>query len=195
MLQQTHRPTVSSIFSTSKVLLPLKGQAQFAGEPVWRFNFVMQNQLQTQWCWAAVSASVSRFYDGGSSWTQCSLANQQLAQATCCQDGSTSGCNQPWYLDRGLQAVGRYDSISGGLTSRSTFKNVIPQNRPIGLRIQWPNGTGHFIIVHGYMEYFDGDMGFNIKDPYYGDSYLFYDALRTNYQNTGAVTHTYYTKR
>ena len=35
-----------------------------------RLAFTMQTQLQTQWCWAANSVSVSLFYDSASGWTR-----------------------------------------------------------------------------------------------------------------------------
>ena len=46
--------------------------------------FVIEPQLQTNWCWAAVSKSVSWFYDQSSPWTQCRVANAALPRTDCC---------------------------------------------------------------------------------------------------------------
>ena len=43
-------------------------------------KFTMQQQEQTNWCWAAASTSVSHFYDSSSAWTQCKVANTQLGR-------------------------------------------------------------------------------------------------------------------
>jgi hypothetical protein len=75
--------------------------------PRWRrVPLERQAQLQSQWCWAACSTSISRLYDAGSSWTRCKVVNAELAQTRCCRDGSTSRCNQSWYLDRALTRTG-----------------------------------------------------------------------------------------
>src|SRR5947207_15958187 len=48
------------------MLAPLKG---------WhRLDVNMQHQQHTEWCWAAVGASVSLYYKPSSTWTQCSIA-------------------------------------------------------------------------------------------------------------------------
>jgi hypothetical protein len=75
-----------------------------AAPSVWTYNlnFAMQTQLQSEWCWAATSSSVSHFYDLASTFTQCSIVNNQQNQMTCCADGSTPQCNTPWYLNQAL---------------------------------------------------------------------------------------------
>ena len=45
-----------------------------------RIPFVMQHQQQTQWCWAAVSVSVSHYYSPWSGWTQCAMVNAELVR-------------------------------------------------------------------------------------------------------------------
>ncbi len=37
-----------------------------------------QDQEQTQWCWAAVAASVAKYYDAETSWKQCTIVNAEL---------------------------------------------------------------------------------------------------------------------
>src|SRR6266700_5017599 len=77
-------------------------------------GFTMQTQQQTQWCWAAVSVSVNLYYDPTSGQTQCAVANTALGQTTCCNDGSTAQCNQPWFLYLALQIVGNLNAVASG---------------------------------------------------------------------------------
>jgi len=47
-------------------------------------NFIMQPQCHSYWCWAAVTSSVSGFYDETSAFTQCRTANIELERQDCC---------------------------------------------------------------------------------------------------------------
>jgi hypothetical protein len=157
-----------------------------------RLTFAMQTQLQSQWCWAAHSTSVSHFYDGASTWTQCSVVNAELGQTTCCQDGSTAQCNQPWYLDLALTRTGNLASWSGGTATMAQIQTEILNGRPVGARIGWSGGGGHFVVIAGYR--CDAVGYFEIRDPFYGSSDVAVATFTTSYQGSGSWTHTYYTE-
>lgn len=161
-------------------------------------SFHMQTQTQAEWCWAAVSTSVSRFYDSGSAWTQCEVVEAELSKDTCCQDGGTSDCNRPWYLDRALRRTGNLRAANSGTLSYSDLNGEIKDGRPLGCRIRWPDDSGHFVVVHGYTNK-TGDGGrtenwVQVADPLFGPSDLTYDVFRTRYRKTGAWSHSYKTK-
>ena len=158
-----------------------------------RLAFTMQHQQQTQWCWAAVSTSVSLYYDTSSTWTQCTVVNAELGQTTCCQNGSTSACNQPWYLDLALQRTGNLDGFSGGTTSFADIRTQIDAGRLLGARIGWSGGGGHFAVIEGYKPG-PGDQRVAIDDPWYGASDITYNTFATSYQGTGSWTHSYTTE-
>jgi hypothetical protein len=61
-----------------------------------------QYQVESEWCWSATTVSITRYYDSAATWTQCSLVNRAFGQTTCCQNGSSAACNQPWYPDQAL---------------------------------------------------------------------------------------------
>jgi hypothetical protein len=157
-----------------------------------RLSLTMQAQLQSQWCWAACSVSVSLFYDTASGWTQCSLVNAELGQSTCCQNGSTSQCNQPWYLDRALTRTGNLTSWSGGTATIAQIRSEIRGGRPLGARIGWSGGGGHFVMIAGYRSC-DPDSYIDVRDPIYGSSDIALATFTSSYQGTGSWTHTYYT--
>jgi hypothetical protein len=156
-----------------------------------RLNFAVQRQLQDQWCWAAVSASIARHY-GAAKWTQCAVVNEELEQTDCCHNGATPDCNQPWYLDRALRRVGALKKVeSGRPRDLKKVRREIDANRPVCVRIGWGGGGGHFITVEGYR----GDGGLvAVEDPWYGTSDVSVGLLEGGYQGSGRWTHTYYTR-
>jgi hypothetical protein len=176
-------------------IIRLLGSARCSG-------LTVEHQRQTQWCWAAVSNSVSHYYDAGSTWTQCTIVNAELGQTGCCTNGSTAACNQPWYLDKALTRVGCLLSMASGTLSFSTVKSLINSTRPPCARQGWSGGGGHFMAI---VCYFQGLLGLiagagstakrlRISDPWYGDSVLDYDVFLSGYQGSGTWTHSYRTQ-
>lgn len=155
-------------------------------------GFDMQMQTQSNWCWAATSTSVSHFYWFLSPWTQCKVANAELGRTDCCDATVPSACNVPWYLDRALMRTNNFVSITGQVGFQQV-RDEIDAGRPVGARIGWNGGGGHFMVIYGYslvagMTYFD------IDDPIYGKSHLTVSDFSANYQGSGTWTHTYFTK-
>ena len=152
-------------------------------------SFVVQHQLQTNWCWAAVTASIASFYRPSDGWTQCRIVNDRLGQAACCQNGSSMQCNQPWYLDRALTRVGHLSGYTSAALSMSQIRSEIDAGRPLGIRIGWVTGGGHFVGLRGY-----SDQGLvDVQDPWYGAQSLDYATFRSGYHGVGKWTHSYRT--
>ena len=153
----------------------------------------IQHQLQKYWCWAACSSSTSVFFDGSSSWTQCRIANEELNQSACCDDGDSDPCNQPWYVDRALRRTGNLAGRSKGRATWEDVKGEIEAGRPVCARIGWQGGGGHFVLVTGYYEA-EGERGLDVEDPWTGSASLELDEFSDRYQTTGNWTHTYLTR-
>ncbi len=154
--------------------------------------FGMEHQLQTEWCWAAVTSSVDHFFSAASSCTQCQLANDQLGQSTCCADGSNANCNCPWFLERSLGSVKHLRSYSAGSVPFSDVTREIDQKVPLCARIGWSEGGGHFVAVYGYDEVNPLQLVF-VADPWWGVSQVPYDAFANQYRGDGTWTHSYFT--
>jgi hypothetical protein len=153
----------------------------------------VQHQLQTNWCWAACASSASAFYDGTSTWGQCTVVNAELEQPGCCDDGASEGCNIPWYLDRALRRTGNFTSKQDGAASWNTVRREIDAGRPVGARIGWNGGGGHFVMLSGYRS--RGSVReVVVQDPWTGRSRLPIDVFANNYKNSGRWTHTYLTR-
>lgn len=158
-------------------------------------------QQQTLWCWAAVADSISHFYDPGSAWTQCTIANAELAQTTCCANGATAVCNKAWYLHNALTRVGCLQSMTSGTLTFAAVRSLINADTPPCARQGWNGGGGHFVAIVGYLQ---GSIGvlvggrsttkrLRISDPWYGDSVVDYDDFVAGYQGRGTWTHAYRT--
>jgi len=155
-------------------------------------NFTMQAQTQSNWCWAATATSVSHFYWWFSPWTQCTVANAELGRTDACHTPVPTACNVPWYLDRALTRTNNFVSITGPATFQQV-RDEIDAGRPVGARIGWSGGGGHFMVIYGY-SVIAGTTYFDIDDPIYGKSHLTVSDFSTNYQGSGTWTHTYFTK-
>lgn len=152
-----------------------------------------ETQEQDQWCWAAVTVSVSKFYDPASSWTQCSLVNAELNRDDCCWDGGSSGCNRPWTLEAPLSETNNLNWTDGSAAVFPDIAAEINNRRLLGCRIGWASGGGHFVVIHGFS---DGPNGswVSVADPFYGSSTYAYDVFCTNYRSNGEWTHSYFTQ-
>jgi hypothetical protein len=158
--------------------------------------FEMQHQQQTQWCWTATATSVAHYYNGASPWTQCSLVNAELGRSDCCTNPSSSNCNTPWTLNTVLTRVGHIASFTGSSTSFADLRTEIDNGRPLGVRIGWSGGGGHFNILSCYTWHplLRLLRSVQVEDPWYGTSVWDYDTFRTAYQGSGSWTHSYKTK-
>jgi hypothetical protein len=151
----------------------------------------MQSQLESEWCWAAVSASVDNFY-GGAAWTQCKVVNAELGRADCCANGSSANCDKPWYLEKALKRVHHFNGLTG-LSSQAAVKTEIDSGHPLGVRTAWSGGGAHFLVVHGYDYTNPVQPTLSVADPFYGSSIVDYNLFCTSYQGSGAWTDSYNT--
>jgi hypothetical protein len=159
------------------------------GGPPVILAFNMQRQVQTQWCWAATSTSVSLFYNSSGTWTQCMVAQQTLG-FNCCQNASP--CNKPWYLDKALTVTNNFVAQSAALSFQDVEAELL-NGRVIGVRIGWQGGGGHFMVIYG-CKTMAGVNYFSIDDPIYGKSELTENAFSNAYQGAGTWTHSFTTK-
>jgi hypothetical protein len=156
-------------------------------------NFLMQSQEATQWCWAAVSSSTSRFFNSASPWTQCQIVNKQLVRTDCCSNKTSGNCNRPNRLDLGLTITGNYNgSRSGGLTLID-LKPTIKNRRPIHIHLS--SGVGHFVAITGYATTSSGKTLYRVQDSANGTSDVSFEDLQGGrYDGHGPMDWYFFTK-
>ena len=161
-----------------------------------RLGFSMQLQQQTEWCWAAVAASIAAYFNSsgpsGGPWRQCEVANTVRKQTTCCQNGSSANCNHDDYLDSALTAVKHLAGpVNPSTISYADISQEVDNNRPVAVRIGWYGDGGHFVVLGGYDDS-GGAQIVDVEDPRYGPSTYDYTQFCTAYQSgTGKWTDTY----
>jgi hypothetical protein len=157
-----------------------------------KLDFTMRSQRLRDWCWAAVSVSVDRFYNSRSVWTECAIAAAEL-RLSCCD--SAQQCNRVHLLDPPLKRLTRLkqDPLPRVLTF-SEIQQQIDAGNPVCVRIEWTDGGGHFTVISGYATSRAGVNRVTLEDPFYGHSEAAYDAFRTKYQGSGKWTGTFLLK-
>lgn len=145
----------------------------------------LQKQQNTHWCWVAVTASIAKFYNPTSHWSQSKLIEQfirvplygkkvlELAKTTT---GTKNRTNFPGKIEDGLRMVQCFrDRIT--LKSSGTYEELVLEgqqkfllvkaeidlNRPVvcGVRPKGSTGEGHAVIIVGYES--DGEIKW--KEP------------------------------
>jgi len=154
--------------------------------------FTVTPQEQDQWCWAAVSSSVSLFFNAASPWTQCQVATDEL-QFACCGADATGPCNRWWYLNRALTRTGNLLDFTQGAMSGDEVLAAVEADAPLGVRVEWSDQSGHFICISG-IDLGGAEPMVTVTDPIYGGSVLPISALTDAYQQSGRWTHSYTTQ-
>jgi hypothetical protein len=165
-------------------------------------------QERTYWCWAAVSKGVADWYfQGNSQYRQCSIATSVLNVGDCCNGAP---CNKIYDLDKALAAVGHYSGETQYYSSQGPFdmaqqsiQTEIDAGRPLGAKITWRDGSGHFVVVCGYSFSDVNNSTLYVADPECSsppcpgvpqmmsvDFYVFF----SNYNGHGGCTALYLTK-
>jgi hypothetical protein len=152
----------------------------------------MQHQLNTNWCWAAVSVSVALLQSSSPAWQQCQVACQELGLPTCCGTPTPAACDATWYLEKALARVGHLNTWAAGFAGAGQIRTELANNLPVGCRIGWSAGGGHFVAVSGIAGTAAGD-DVTVDDPFYGRSVMPLATFQSNYRAAGSWTHTYYT--
>lgn len=156
-------------------------------------GFVMQRQELTQWCWAAVSVSVAKFFAPASAWRQCLMASQELGRQ-CCPPQFL--CNKPWYLDRALNRAKCLARMDGHYAKFEHVQAEIASGKPLCCRIGWNGGNnGHFVALDAWSISGQGTKYVHVTDPWFESVDKTYDDFVSAYHAPGdRWTHSYYTQ-
>jgi hypothetical protein len=105
-------------------------------------GFVMTPQAQKNWCWAAVSVSVFRFFNDLRWPDQCTLVNSifsdTLLGEDCCQNGATDDCDLGWDIS---EVLGPNGHLTGQVNASVPFavlnQEIAVNKAPVVIRVQF----------------------------------------------------------
>jgi hypothetical protein len=155
--------------------------------------FEMQPQEEGNWCWAAVTVSVDRYFAATSlNVAQCELAGQVFGAGVC---GHEENFNEPRTLQKGLRIVGNLNEPPiGGPVDFDTLRKEITADRPVCARIAWDGGGAHFVAIDGCTQFNSGEQQLHVQDPKYGPSFVSYGEMVSGYRYEGEWTDTFLLK-
>ena len=188
---------IARIFGQLRTVAPAGGRIALGMAANGSGKLVMNipNQEQDNWCWAAVAVGIGDFLLARQT-QQCAFASDVLGMASgaCCGTQSGGPCDKQWYLDRALSKVGCFERLD----VPASFADVgteIDDGHPLGVRIRWSNGSGHFVAITAYRTGGSGAQIVTVQDPW-GPKELDYEIGKLNGQygtSSGSWTHSYYT--
>jgi len=162
-------------------------------------QFHLQKQKMMNWCWAAVSVSVERFFDPESHLRQCDMirsVNPELQG--CCASPTPEVCDRTALLQDALGA--RLQKAQKGPLGFDRLQEEIDHQLPVCARIGWDGGSevaGHFVVIAGYGSSPNGQALVHVLDPFFRSGLWPYSALvSAGYQRrNGQWTDTFLLKR
>lgn len=160
----------------------------------WVLDLLMQRQSLPKWCWAAIAASLARYYQSGP-YDQHELASALLGiDCTHYQEPLpvAAQCDNEALLHEALTLVGCYSHWSPGRPSFEHIQTELESGRPVCVRIEWHAGGSHYIALIGYY----ADTGeVYVEDPLHGPSIHPFHAFPDSYRISGGVwRETYWTR-
>lgn len=159
---------------------------------------VTQSQLASRWCWLAVAASVDACHGGQA--TQCWLAHTLLGQHNCCQQPSSTSCNQPGHVEKALQQVQHHraptTALHGTAPALSTVQNELGAGDPPAAQFAFQGGGNHVVLLSGHGTDASGAAVVHVGDPspLYNPTVVVW-AQAAHYRGGVQWTHAFWTKR
>ena len=161
-------------------------------------TFQMESQAQTEWCWAAVGATINRYFSPDVILEQCQLATALLpGNPSCCAKPLPAGANAPAPLQDALTFIGALKETKAQTALPfNDIQTQINTSFPVCARIGWRGELrGHFIAIWGFSVTASGEQWVDVADPFFGDSTIPYTELVHSYQQDGEWTDTFLVKK
>ena len=154
-------------------------------------GFKIQPQEQTNWCWAALTTIIARFYDSSSTESQCNVVNREFGRSDCCNDPARSDdkqCNQGGYPESSLPKTGNLRRHSFSPTPFTGVQDEVIAGQPLGVRINWSGGGAHALSIAAYSR----PNWIYTQDPWFESTWWNYVSFKSN--KDGNWTESYFTQ-
>jgi hypothetical protein len=164
-------------------------------------RFDIQQQQQTNWCWAAVTSSLLGFFKPGEAPKQCEVVKECFqdtefeTEENCCGKTVSEACNRVFKLIDALDTMDLLSIRCNYQLSLDEIRQQIHLGAPVAIRIEWKKGGGHFVVITAVGPQHprgDGHTWLRVADPNRESAvYITYNALKKRYRGDGEWTHTY----
>lgn len=136
------------------------GQAliQPAGVP-----FPVQKQLMSNWCWAASTVSLCKYYNDPPI-TQRELVAEVLKKPMCAS-GNYPSCNQAVDFSYALEYMKHLKSVFEKPLSEMELLSTLERNGPVGCQISIPDWGGHAVVVVSIKKDTSSKYFIQVADP------------------------------
>lgn len=160
-------------------------------------NFQIQKQLMSNWCWAAVTASINQFYLPASVLSQGDIVSTELDLPSCKRTPPLPYCNKQFDLSVALDHLKLLDQTIDNVIYPDKILEEIISQRPVPCQVNFEDIGGHVVVIYGYRLNDARDTRnpyLSVADPQYGDSrFIAYNDLINNYRG-GIWVRTYLTQ-
>lgn len=133
-------------------------------------NIIGEPQTQSQWCWAAVSATVINHYNYYKV-SPCEIASEAFDFNCCKNEFACNNQNSILFIGNIIDDYAAAPTLISGTVSASTIKDELDNDDPLILRIESKFG-GHFIVIGGYTinrdDFGNDELSLMIQDPMWG---------------------------
>ncbi|HEX8442263.1 MAG TPA: papain-like cysteine protease family protein [Allosphingosinicella sp.] len=162
--------------------------------------FKVQRQgKRPQWCWAAVTSSISGYPNPphDAPVTMCKIASNELGP-NCCATPVPGACDVQNTLDGPLGNIGRLrQPVITGYLGETAVRAELSANLPLPIRVVWTKsgGGGHFCVIYG-IRTVGTQLQYAVSDPIYGEASVAHAALIAGGYKAGggAWSHSYVVK-
>ncbi|MDJ0676698.1 MAG: papain-like cysteine protease family protein [Calothrix sp. MO_167.B42] len=177
---------------SAKKLSLTNGLQQIGCEDDVILDFLLEKQVLSCWCWAAIGASIGKFYK------TCFLTQQQIADKLLnISPGKSSKVddihnnNKQLTLDKSLKIAKSYSHWSLGRPSFERILLELTMGHPVCVRIEWFTGGAHYLVIKGANP---KEKSLYLDDSLNGQSIMSYSHFPKRYNDIGGVwTETFWT--
>ena len=119
-------------------------------------RFELEPQRTDNWCWAAVTQSLLRFFNSNEKRTQCEIVRTCFNHPSqpglktakdCCQEPRCEECNKGFKLMEALDILGIQSARCNYPLSLREIRAQLTLGVPIIVRIRWQGGGGHYVVI------------------------------------------------
>jgi hypothetical protein len=161
------------------------GQLSVRSATGWR-DFPIERQLMSNWCWAASTLSLCRFYSDLNVPGQRQFVASLLHIPACAAPVSRPACNQTFNLGDAIRQAGHLhgDPVDGPLLPQNLV-HVLSSFGPVSCQMDIPGIGGHAVVIVDAKTDEGQNVFLRVADPADGSMLIttFRD-FRNNYRGT-----------